>query len=142
MTFDISSLAFEPTATVQLKHPGTGELLFTEVKDPSTGEVVQSPVSVKVYGKASMAYRNAETAAMNRALARQARKGKLDAETLKADANDLLSACVVGFENFSLGGIEQTTKSQFVNILSNPQYEWLRTQIDAAVNDEQNFLAH
>lgn len=137
MALNLNTLALDPKSDVQLKHPVTGDPLFDGVD--ADGNPI--PVMVTLYGKASKQYRNAETTMMNRALKRQGRKEKPDADVIRQDGIDLLVACIAGFKNLDIDGNVPTTTEEFRQILTAPSLGWIKSQVDEALADDANFLA-
>lgn len=113
--FDINQFAIKPTADIQLKHPVTGKPL----KDG------KDAVTVTVMSKANPAYRKAAVAYVEAIRT----EGVTDEQREQA-ANVFLQSAVVGFNN-----INATVEN-----LADPQFLWLREQIDAAIGDIGNFL--
>lgn len=132
--FDISTLALkEDTFEMQFRHPATSELLFSD--DEKTKKV-----SVNLYGTASKQYRNALRGMQDRQLKRNAKKEKPSSEIFKEEGLSLIVACIDGFNNFAVGGKVPTTEADFRELLGNPQFSWIKDQIDEALGDTSNFL--
>lgn len=133
--FDISTLALkEDTVDVQLRHPATGELLFSD-------EAKTLPVAVVAYGKASKQYRNAVNAMMNRSIKRKAKKEKESAEVMTEEGITLLVAVTSAFKELAIAGKVPTTEADFRSLYADPAYSWIKDQVNDFVGDDANFLA-
>jgi hypothetical protein len=129
--FNLDSLALKDTFQLQLKHPVTDELLWAD-KDQTL------PVAVMIYGTSSKQYRNALTAMQNRSLKRG--KKPLTAEQMRDEGVSLLVACSDSALNFKYKGAEVDTPEAFDSLYKDPQFSWLKDQVDAALGDVANFL--
>jgi hypothetical protein len=129
--FNLDTLALKTdTVLVELRHPATDELLKTE-----DGK----PVGVHVYGTASKPYRDAIHALQNRALKRG--KKAASAEVMKEEAIELLVAISEKAENLTYKGKPLNSADAFRALYSDPQFSWLKDQVDMAVGDTAAFLA-
>lgn len=136
MTFEISSLALSEETTVQLTHPVTDMPLFAPV---GKGEDPESkPVQVTVKGEASQAYRKAVDAMMKK----NAKRGKREAtpDEMREQSVEFLTALSVRIDNMTLDGEPVDTPDAFRKLYSDPRYDWLKTQINAAIGDTASFL--
>ena len=131
MAFNLSSLAVKDTTLLQLRHPETDELLWAD--DEQT-----KPVGIHIFGKSSKEYRNAFNARMNR----QFKRGKqtLSAEKLQEENIEMLVACSDKAENLELDGKTFTTSEDFRSLYINPAFDWIKTQVDAGIEDVGSFL--
>lgn len=129
MNFDISKLAASETTDVQLRDPGTDELLFNGDK----------PVSVTVYGPGSKPYAKARNAAENRAIDKFKRKGKTDQTPDEKLTNtvEFLSACTVSLNNFDYKGA--TDAAAVKAMYGDRSIGWINDQVDKAMGDWANF---
>lgn len=133
--FDISTLALNAdTVDFQLRHPATGELLFSD-------EAKTLPVAAVLYGKASKQYRNALNAMLNRSLKRKAKKEKESAEVMTEEGVSLLVAVTSGFKELSIAGTVPSTEADFRSLYSNAAYSWIKDQVNEFLGDDANFLA-
>lgn len=112
---DIKQFAIQQTADVVIKHPVTGEPL-TDGKKTAT---------VKLMSRANPAYRKAAVAYVEAIRAEGA-----TAEQKEAAANTFIQSAVLGFSN-----INATAEN-----LAEPEFSWLREQVDAALGDVSLFL--
>jgi len=130
--FDISTLALKTTSTeVQFRHPVTNELLWADKEKTQ-------PVSVNLFGTASQEYRDARVAMQNRQLKRG--KQKPSAEVLVEEGTTLLVATIDHFNNFAVGEWVPSNEADYRKLLNDPQYSWVREQIDEALADNERFL--
>lgn len=132
--FDINSLALAADHTLHLRHPVTGDKLYADKEEKQAVEVL-------LYGTASKQYRNAVSAMQTRQLRRNAKKEKPNAEVMQEESVELLVACSAGSKNLSLDGKAVSTAEDFRKLYSDPRYSWLRTQVDEALGEVDNFLA-
>lgn len=132
--FDISKLALKSdTVDIQLRHPGTGELLFSD-------EAKEKPVAAVVYGKASKQYRDALNAMLNRSLKRKAKKEKESSEVMTEEGITLLVAVTAGFKELEIDGHVPTTEADFRSLYANPAYSWIKDAVNEGVADDAAFL--
>lgn len=136
MTFDISTLALSDEATVQLRHPVTDVPLFAPVKKGEDPE--SKPVQITVKGSASQAYRRAVDAMMKKA----AKRGKREAtpDEIREQSVDFLVALSVKIDNMTFDGEEVASAEAFRKLYSDPRFDWIKEQVNAAVGDTGAFL--
>jgi hypothetical protein len=136
MTFELNSLALSEEATVQLRHPVTEVPLFAPVKKGEDPE--SKPVQITVKGSASQAYRRAVDAMMKKA----AKRGKREAtpDEIREQSVDFLVALSVKIDNMTLDGEEVASAEVFRKLYSDPRYDWIKEQVNAAVGDTGAFL--
>jgi hypothetical protein len=130
MAFDLNSLAQKDSFTLQLKHPVSDELLFAD--DEKT-----LPVEIVLFGTSSKQFRNASIANQNAYIKRG--KKPLTAEGMQASRIDLLVACSDKGNNIEYHG-RALEGEVFRSLYSDPSFEWLKDQVDAAIGDVANFL--
>lgn len=118
---DLSSLQFADTYTMPVTHPSTGM--------PIDG------MTVTLKGKHSKEWKSALSI-----LARNAPKNaKPDLERSEKVGTELLASVVVGWSGFEENGKPvQCSKEAAKDLMT--RYPWLRKQIDAAVDEDANFL--
>jgi hypothetical protein len=132
MALNLSKLALNETATIQLTNPEDGSLLYGD--DAQT-----QPVTVTVYGTSSKVYRQALDAMSKRSLARGTKKPSL--EVMREESTGLLVACSIKIDNLELDGRAIDTSAIFKEIYNDLQFSWVREQVDAALSDVSSFLA-
>lgn len=123
---------FKDTYTLHLKDVLTDEPLYEDAEQTI-------PVTVTIYGKSSKQYRGAINAMQNRELRRRAKKETATAEQVQAEAVDLLVACSAD-SSLELDGELVNNKDAFKKLYSNPEFGWIRDQVDAALAEDANFL--
>lgn len=131
MAFNLKTVALKKdTFPLQLVHPATSEPLV----DDEGNKVI-----INVYGTASKEYRDAVRAMQNRAL----KRGKKQATVaeIQEEGVELLVAVSESAENLELDGQPVSSPASFRSLYSNPEYSWVREQVDAAVGEVANFLA-
>lgn len=131
MAFELNTRAAKDTFTLQLTDPSTEAPLWADEEETK-------PVTIDIFGKASKQYRNSITKMQNAQFSRG--KQKLTAEQLRSDGTALLVACSDKTTNLVMDGEEISTPEGFHKLYSNPKYEWVRTQVDSAVESVSNFL--
>lgn len=62
----------------------------------------------------------------------------LDIERLSLESNTLTASCIVGWDK-DFFGVEYT-KDTALEIMQDPEYTWLKAQIEIAVNSRANFF--
>ena len=136
MTFELNSLALSDETTVQLVHPVTEMPLYAPVKKGEDSE--SKPVQVSVKGSASQAYRKAVDAMMKRA----AKRGKREAtpEEVREQSVDFLVALSVKIDNMTLDGEPVDNAEAFRKLYSDPRYDWVKDQVNTALNSVESFL--
>lgn len=130
MTFDISSLAKHDSATLQLRHPATDELLYAD--DAQT-----KPLEIELYGTSSKQYRKALMSMQNARLKRG--KKVMSAEAISDESIDLLVTCSIKANNFEYKG-KPVEGETFRELYNDPSFNWLKDQVDEAIGDVQTFL--
>lgn len=131
MAFNLKTVALKKdTFPLQLAHPVSGEPLV----DDEGNKVV-----INVFGTASKEYRDAVRAMQTRAL----KRGKKTASVaeIQEEGVELLVAVSESAQNLELDGQSVGSPASFRNLYSNPEYSWVREQVDAAVGEVANFLA-
>lgn len=123
-------LSLKDTYVLQLLDPNTEELLFDDEGDA---------VTITLYGPSSKQYRNAMTAMQNRELKRKAKKEVIKAEEFETESVGILVACSAT-STLELDGSLVDNKEAFKSLYSNSSYAWIRTQVDAALGTQSNFL--
>lgn len=132
MAFDLNSLALSTgTFELHLLHPITDEPLFADADKTE-------PVKISLYGTSSKQFRNASLANQNAYIKRG--KKPLTAEGVQASRVDLLVACSDKAINLTYNGAAIDDASTFRSLYSDPQFEWLKDQCDAAIGEISNFL--
>jgi len=131
MLFNLSDLALEESAEVQLKHPATKEPLFADKEKTQI-------VGIELEGTASAAYREAIGTWQKRYLARKGKPASI--EESKQESIDLLVAVSVRGINFQYNGKEITTPEDFSELYQDPKFSWVKDQVDEALGDVSNFL--
>lgn len=129
--FNLDSLALKTESIlVELRHPVTDEPLLTDKKEK---------VGIYVYGTASEQYRDAVSAMQRRALARG--KKQVSVEVMKDEAVALLVAVSEKALNLEYAGKPVNSPESFRSLYADPQFSWLKEQVDTAVGETANFLA-
>ena len=126
--FDISSLAVNATATIELESTD-GELLTN-----ADGETL----TVTIYGPGSKQYQKAQ-GVRNRAILDYVRKGNKkmkDDEQRELDA-EFLAACTVSFNGFAYK--ELTGSEMFKAAYLDPAIGFIADQVNKSVGDWANF---
>jgi hypothetical protein len=131
MALDLSTLALSESTEYQLRHPGTDELLFAD-------EEKTQPITAIIYGTSSKQHRNAITALQNKILKRGKAKGT--AESMREDGIDILVACTDRFNNLTYNGAAVNTDATLRALYSDPQFGWIKSQIEEAIEDTSAFL--
>lgn len=131
MSFDLNTLAKKDVTTVQINHPATDAPLYADAERTQ-------PVQIIVYGTSSKQYRD-KVLAMNNARLKRG-KQKPTAEGLESDAIELLVACSKEAVNLELDGKPINTPEAFRKLYSNPDFDWLREQVDNSIGEAANFL--
>lgn len=131
--FDISTIALKDTTELHLRHPVTGDKLYSDAEGTKA-------VTITLYGSASKQYRSAVSAMQNRSLRRQAKKEKTSAEVLKEEGTELLVACSATSSELTNDGSPVKDPSDFRTLYSDPKYSWIKDQVDEALGDASNFL--
>lgn len=129
MAFNLNKLSTKDLFTLQLEDPDTEvKLVDDEGK----------PVTVDIYGPGSQVVRNATLALQNRQLKRG--KKQMSAELLREESIELLASAIAGSANLEYNDKAPKSKADWIELLSDPNLEWIKDQIAAAQNDVSNFL--
>lgn len=131
---NLESLALKHDYELALTHPVTGEVLHTDMDKRSD----ENKVVIGLHGSASKPYRDAMLAVQNRALKRKGKQAT--PEQLRDEGTELLVACTAYTKNLTLGTEAVTTTAAFRKLYGNPDFSWIREQVDAALSDVSNFL--
>jgi hypothetical protein len=129
--FNLDTLALKDTVNLQLKHPVTDEPLFGDAEQTQ-------PVEIVLFGTSSKQYRNAVTAMQSRALKRGKKQPTI--EEMRNESINLLVACTEKAVNLSYKGEALDNAEAFRDLYSDPQFSWLKDQVDSALGDVSNFL--
>ena len=137
MSFDISKLAVEDTATLHLKD-AKGELLYADAER-------KKPLRITLYGPGSDVFGVVEGRQTARSLKRLQEDGKVTAapheDRIKEAAEDL-AAITAGFENISYGADPaQKLEGQklFIAVYGDPKLGFIAKQARQFVADWGNF---
>ena len=96
-------------------------------------------VRFKILGKDSDSYRVKQKAIMDRRF--KNRKLKITAEDIEEEGLSLLAACVVEWEGVEKGDtVIPCNYSNVQELLADPNYTFIKDQVDEAVGDRDNFL--
>ncbi len=138
MSFKLSSLKAKTEATpVVLTHPQTGDnLVNDEGKE----------ITIHVFGKASKKHRDFSDSRLKAALEKQKKNGKiapqeLTVEKIRSESIEFavaMSSHVEGMEGED--GKAINTPEAFKVIYENPEYYWLLDQVNAAIENDSNFI--
>jgi len=116
-------------AEVILEHPVTGEPLEHDGK----------PMSIKVSGTDSAAYRKKQRELHNRRLQKIAKGRKPDFTNSDSEACELLAACTIGWSGIVAGGeVVKFSQSEARSLYE--QHAWIREQVDLFIGDRANFF--
>lgn len=115
-----------------------------ELEDPITGEKGKqadgSPVTIRVMGMDSAAFRNKHREIQSRRMAKIARGKKPDyAGNSDDEAAELLVACTIGWNGIEVNGevLAFTPKAARDLYLD---HHWIREQVDQFIGDRANFF--
>lgn len=125
---DFSKLATKETYTHHVRHPGTDELLYDDGK----------PVEIVLYGPGSEQYRKAMNSAQNRHMKRNQKN--ITAEVLREENVKLLTSVTKEFRNFRFNGVYINSEEDISAMYNNPDFTWLKNQVDGALTETSNFL--
>jgi len=121
---------------------------FSENSDKGVEVVLRHPVTdepldikVTVVGSDSKRYKAASHRVQNRSLSRG--RGKITAERLEANGLEILSECVLDWENVEDSELfDEVPKCNKENVLKFlKKHTWAKEQIDSFIADRSNFLA-
>lgn len=141
--FNLATKQLADTTFLHLCDPADDSPLYAT--DDKTGEVDETkPAGITLYGRTSKQYRqwlsktltrNQKEADMNR--------GKIKAKplevTLKENAQFLASVSI-SCKNLDLDGVEIDNEAMFIQLYSDPRFDWIGKQVSEALNDDKNFL--
>lgn len=133
MAFELNTYAAKETFTLHLRNPDPDVDAPLWADDEET-----KPVTIDIYGKSSKFYRNSIAKMQNAQFSRG--KQKLTAEQLRADGTALLVACSDKTSNLTLNGEEVNTPEAFTKLYNDPKLEWVRTQVDQAIENASNYF--
>lgn len=119
---DLEQFELKATASIHLRSPKDGELLYADNDE-------KRPIGVEVYGVGSKEYR--------REVARtDAKFKKLSDEQRQIE---ILVACTRGFNNFTFRGQEYSPEV-CREMYEDPAFSWLKAQVSAGMQVYANFL--
>jgi hypothetical protein len=131
---DLAALAFSSDPVeMQILHPTTNEVLTTD-----SGE----EMALLLVGLDSDECRKADREITNRRLRNQtmgSRKVKISAEEIESESFDKTCACVVGFKNVVVNGVEIEFSKKNVKDLFTT-LPWLKRQAEDFIYDQSNFI--
>ena len=125
--FDLKSITPKDTITLELEHPSTGVPLgaFVTLAGPSHPETLK---------------------AGRTALDKQLKKGDrafhgMTSISLENDVANALAARTLGWSGIVMGGEDVTfSREMAVQIYLDPDFSWIRNQVDAALKDTSRFF--
>lgn len=132
-SFDLAALdgaaTAEEGAVLELRHPNSGELIFTP-----DGK----PVTIRLAGEDSFLYRRAQHTAQNRRFSRGALT-KLRAEELENDQVEIYAACTLAWTGIALDGQDLPCTRQNA-LMVYKRFRWVVDQVADFIRDRANFL--
>lgn len=128
---DLNSLALQDFTTLQVRNPVTDLPLFADTENTK-------PVEIDIASKSSPQYKK-QIAIWTKKVERK-RDKKLDAEESRESGFDLLAAVCLRSRNLVVNGVEPKTFEDFREIIANPQFAWLKDQIDEVLGDYSLFI--
>lgn len=128
---DLASAA-EQGATMQLKHPVNGQLLFDGEGDH------KKAITITLAGRDSERFQRAYRSIQNRRLGRR-NKEKQTVEQFENETIELLARATLGWQHITLEGAPLEFSEQNARRLYE-RLPWVREQIDEFIEDRQNFF--
>ncbi len=130
MAFDISSIALQDTAEMQLVHPVTGDVLFDGTED--------KPVTFTLAGVSSQKYRKAVDAMLRS----QNKRGKREAspDERRDESNTFLAALSIKVENMEYDGEPVSTLESFKALYADESLGWIKAQVNDFLGSTEAFL--
>lgn len=124
----------EQGVDMELEHPVSGDILMQEKPNE------KKPITIKVLGIDSKAYRNKQLEFQRKRIAKMTRNRKNnDIVMSDEDACELLAECTVGWEGIVENGKPiEFSKEAAASLYMN--YRWIREQVDQSIGDRANFL--
>lgn len=129
-------------AALHLKHPATGEPLFTDPKPPQEKGL---PVTLQVVCQDSDHFRQFAHAQTDRTLAKQqpAKPGEKapmrSSAEIAADEDKLVAQCIIGWDNVWYDGVELPySPPNALKLVTD--LPWLREQVDRFAATRANFM--
>jgi hypothetical protein len=116
-----------------------------EVRHPTTDAVLKQPngqpVTVTLAGEDSERYRRAWRESTDRKLKMQqrGRQVSISAESVEADAVEILVACTIGWSGIGMDGAPLEFSPDNARKIY-ARLRWLREQADSFISDRANFL--
>lgn len=129
--FDLNTLKIKDTFELHLTNPVSGALLYAD-------EAETKPVKIVLYSTSSKQYRTATNAMQNRRLKRKDKQ--VTAEVLREEGIELLVACSDTSINMAVDGQPVDNPDAFRALYSDAAYDWVKTQVDAALVDTSLFI--
>lgn len=123
------SASAELGATLNLEHPITCEPLEHDGK----------PLSIKLAGTDSAAYKNKQREFQNKRIQKMAKRRKVDLNSTDHEECALLAACTLGWSNI-FDGKEKLEFSVEAAEKLYAKYGWIKEQVDEFIGDRNNFF--
>lgn len=130
MAFDLNSLEMDSETFLHLKHPVSGEELYSDGK----------PVGIVLYGPASKEHREVTLQLQNRHLMRQKKGKEQTAEERIEESTRLLVGLSKEAKELLLDGSPITSAAQFRQLYTEGKWAWLKKQVDEVFQDDANFI--
>ena len=125
----LKNITLGHTASLHLRHPGTDALLYCDDK---------SPMTIDLVGEHSEEYKATTRRWQNETLRRPGRK--LSAEQIEERSLDLLVAVTKGWHLQWDDGMLPFSPQQARDIYGDREYGWIKSQVEAYVFEQANFL--
>ncbi len=125
--FDLAAMA-DGGAELVLKNPHDGGPLL----------VAGAPVTISLIGADSEERRKAERALLDRNLKKR-QGGTFSADDIDDAAIEILTACTKGWTNMRMGGETLAFAPKNAKMVYG-RFRWIREQVEAFVNERQNFM--
>lgn len=122
----------EQGADMELMHPVDNEVMLQDNK---------SPITIKLVGTDSKAYRNKNRDFQRKRIAKmtKSRTKTIDYTVSDEDACELLAECTIGWSGIVVEGKPLEFSKENAEILY-MQFNWIREQVDAFIGDRANFF--
>ncbi len=128
MSFDLGTIEVVETTLVHLVDANDEKLFDSE----------GNPVQIEIYGKGSKAYKQALTELNRKNIQRKGKQQNLS--TIMEDNVELLAAVSKASYNLNVSGAPVSTLAAFKALYANPKLFFIKETVQAALDDNSNFL--
>lgn len=117
---------------VHIYHPGTKEPLYDDK---------ENPMIIRVAGSDSAIFKTALNARIRQAALNKKKKEDVNIEDMERKGAELIAKATLGWQNIQFDGKHLPFSYQAaLNLYSDPEWSWIKDQLDAAMADRSELF--